>query len=397
MATLLTVLAGLLTAITLPLVLELLTVTSLFLFGPRRQRRAAGPVPRLTVVVPAHNEEGSIEDCVRSLLDSGRGMARVLVVAHNCGDATAQRAAHAGAELLVFNDIAARGKGHALRYGFKRALEGGAEAVLVVDADSIVSENLIPEVLRTLSEGAAAAQCRYEMHSGGDRARSRLAALAFRAFTYVRSAGRERMGLSAGISGNGFALTARLLEKVPYDALSVVEDLEYHIHMVMVGESVRFIENAVVSSYCASSSSGEASQQARWQGGRLWVARKWLLPLIGGIARGRLQLIEPVLDLAGLPMAFAVAALGAEFFIPLPWAHLYALVALGVLACHVIAAAWAGPDFAGTLLLLATAPFYILWKFRLMPKLLKASSTRATWVRTDRGSSISTPLRRDAA
>jgi len=134
------------------LVLELLTVTSLFLFGPRRQRRAAGPVPRLTVVVPAHNEEGSIEDCVRSLLDSGRGMARVLVVAHNCGDATAQRAAHAGAELLVFNDIAARGKGHALRYGFKRALEGGAEAVLVVDADSIVSENLIPEVLRTLSE-----------------------------------------------------------------------------------------------------------------------------------------------------------------------------------------------------------------------------------------------------
>jgi cellulose synthase/poly-beta-1,6-N-acetylglucosamine synthase-like glycosyltransferase len=392
---LLAVIGALLTAVTLPLVLELVAVTSLFLFVPKRRRRALGPVPRLTVVIPAHNEEGTIQDCVASLRDSARGTARILVVAHNSSDATAELAVQAGAELLVYNDIGARGKGHALRYGFDRALEGGAEAVLVIDADSVVSPNLIPEVLRSLSEGAAAAQCRYEMVSADKTTRGRIASLAFRAFTYVRSAGRDRLGLSAGISGNGFALTARLLAIVPYDAFSVVEDLEYHIHALMAGESVRFIESAVVSSYLPSSSSGKDSQQSRWQGGRLGVARKWLLPMIGGIARGQFRLIEPALDLAGLPMAFGVTALVAEAFVPLHWAQLYAVISLCVIAGHVIVAAWMGPDFPDTLWLLAMTPFYILWKIRLVPKFLKASSRRAAWIRTDRGSPAPSRLGRD--
>jgi cellulose synthase/poly-beta-1,6-N-acetylglucosamine synthase-like glycosyltransferase len=385
-----------LTAITLPLVIELLAVTSLFLFAPKRRRPALGPAPRLTVVIPAHNEEGCIQKCVESLLVSANGAARVFVIAHNCVDATAERATQAGAELMVYNDIGARGKGHALSYGFKAALEGGAEAVLVVDADSVVSPNLVPEVLQGLSQGAAAVQCRYEMLSPDHSTRGRLASLAFRAFTYVRSAGRARLGLSSGISGNGFALTARLLDKVPYDAFSVVEDLEYHIHTVMAGESVRYIESAIVTSYLPPSSAGEASQQSRWQGGRLCVARRWLLPLIGRIAQGQFRLIEPALDLAGLPMAFGVAALAAASLVPLHWVHLYAIVALCIVAAHVIAAAWAGSDFLGTLELLAMAPFYILWKFCLIPKFLKASSRRAAWIRTDRGSTVPSRLGPDS-
>jgi cellulose synthase/poly-beta-1,6-N-acetylglucosamine synthase-like glycosyltransferase len=395
MPMLLAIIGAFLTAITLPLILELFAVTSLFLFGPRRGRRGLCAVPRLTVIVPAHNEEGLIQDCVVSLFDSAQGAARVLVVAHNCTDATAELAINAGAEIMVLNDINAGGKGHALRNGFTRAIRDGAEAVLVIDADSIVSANLIPEVLQSLGEGAAAVQCRYEMMSADRSTRSLLAALAFRAFTYVRCAGRERLGLSAGISGNGFALTRRLLDKVPYQAFSVVEDLEYHIHMVMAGERVRFVDNAIVSSCFPASSVGESSQQSRWQGGRLSVARKWLPALIGRVAKGQFRLIEPALELAGLPMAFAVMLLAAELLIPLHWVRLYAVVSLCVIACHVIAAAWAGPDFRGTLRLLAKTPFYILWKLSLVPKLLKTSSRQAEWVRTDREPGVSNRLRRD--
>ena len=174
-----------------------------------------------------------------------------------------------------------------------------------------------------------------------------------------------------------------------------VEDLEYHVHTVMAGESVRFVETAVVSSYFPPSSSGEASQQSRWQGGRLCVAKKWLPQLIGRVARGQFRLIEPALDLAGLPMAFAVAALAAEALIPLHWVHVYVVASLCVIAGHVIAAAWAGPDFLGTLRVLATVPFYIFWKIRLVPKLLKASNRRAAWVRTDRGTPVPNQLGED--
>jgi cellulose synthase/poly-beta-1,6-N-acetylglucosamine synthase-like glycosyltransferase len=314
------------------------------------------------------------------------------VVAHNCSDATGQRAVQAGAELLLYNDIGARGKGQALRHGFKRALEGGAEAVLVVDADSVVSPNLIPEVLLRLSQGAAAVQCRYEMLSADQSARGRLASLAFRAFSYIRSAGRDRLGLSAGISGNGFALSAKLLNTVPYDAFSVVEDLEYHIHTVMAGERVSFIQSAVVSSHLPLSPSGEASQQSRWQGGRLSMARKYLPTLFGRILSGQFGLIEPALDLASLPLAFGVAVLLAEAFIPLHWVHLYVIIALSIIAAHVVAAAWAGPNFSATLQLLVMTPFYILWKFTLLPKLIKSSSRRAAWIRTDRGTPVPSRL-----
>ncbi len=388
MPTLLTVVGIVLTVITLPLILELLAVTGLFLLPSRRRSTATGPVPRLTVVIPAHNEENLIHACVESLLRSAQGAARVLVVAHNCSDATAERAVAAGAELMVYNDVEARGKGQALRHAFRDVLTEGAEAVLVVDADSVVTVNLIPQVLQELSEGAAAVQCRYEMLSADRSARGRLASLAFRAFCYIRSAGRDRLGLSAGISGNGFALSARLLDRVPYDAFSVVEDLEYHLHTVMAGESVRFIESAIVTSYLPVSSSGGVNQQSRWQGGRLWAARKYLPSLLRRIARGQFRLIEPTLDLAGLPLAFAAAALLVESFIPLHWVHAYVAAALCVIAAHVMAAAWAGPDRWGTVKLLARTPFYILWKLASVPKLLKNSSGRAAWIRTDRGTPI---------
>lgn len=386
---------AILTFMTLPLILELLLVTSSFLYLPKRRPCDVGKVPRLTVVIPAHNEETSIYDCVESLRDSARGTARILVVAHNCSDATVERASLAGAELLVYDDIGARGKGYALRIGFSRAIDEGAEAVLVVDADSVVSANLVPEVLRCLSEGASAVQCRYEMLCADQASRGRIATLAFRAFTYIRSAGRDRLGLSAGISGNGFALTARLLKIVPYDALSVVEDLEYHIHAVIAGERVRFIESAVVSSYFPSSTSGESSQQSRWQGGRLRVARKWLLPMIRGIVQGKIRLIEPALDLAGLPMALGTTVLLAELLLPIRWAQLYAVASLCIIAGHVMVAAWAGPDFSGTLRLLATTPFYIAWKIRLIPKFLKSASSGAAWIRTDRGTQTDIQLGKD--
>jgi cellulose synthase/poly-beta-1,6-N-acetylglucosamine synthase-like glycosyltransferase len=386
---LLTTLGAFLVAITLPLVLELLAVTAAFLLAPRwkhsrDEMEGGGKAPRLTVVVPAHNEEGLIAECVASLLVSAAENAKVLVIAHNCSDATAENAREAGADVLVYEDPGAKGKGHALRYGFEKALRDGAEAVLVVDADSTVSENLIPAVLDSFAEGAEAVQCRYEMRSATDKPKSRLASLAFRAFTFVRPVGRERLGLSAGIQGNGFGLTGALLARVPYDAFSVVEDLEYHIHLLLVGERVRFLEEAMVTSDGPASGAGESVQQSRWQGGRVRVAKMWLGPLLKQAVRGRMRLIEPMLDLAGLPMAFGVAALVAACFVPMLWVRLYAVISLSVVVTHVVAAAWAGPDVMGTLRVLAMAPVYILWKLRLVPGMLRASGARATWVRTER-------------
>jgi cellulose synthase/poly-beta-1,6-N-acetylglucosamine synthase-like glycosyltransferase len=381
--------------VTLPLVLELTLVTAASLLPARKRARElpASGFP-LAVVIPAHNEEFLIARCVRSVRESaahslGNSEVRVFVVAHNCADRTAEQANEAGAEVLVYNDLAARGKGFALRHGFDYALaNSAAQAVLVIDADSIVSDNLIPAVQNLLASGADAVQCRYEMESATDKPNGRLAALALRGFNVIRPRGRERLGLSAGIFGNGFALTRNLLREVPYGAFSVVEDLEYHISLVLAKKRVRFLESALVSATLPASQQGEQVQRSRWEGGRFHVARNQVGPLFGKLLRGRLRLFEPLVDLAGLPMAYGVFALLLALCIPVAGIRIYALASLLVVAAHVVIAAASGPDFLRTLGLLALAPFYIAWKLRLLPSILRGSKGKAAWVRTNRDSNF---------
>ena len=379
-------------AITLPLVLELLVVTVANLLPSGERVALPGTsAPALAVIVPAHNEEFLVVRTVASLLTSiqaAHSGARILVVAHNCSDATADRARQAGAEVLVYNDPTAVGKGFALRHGFQTALDSGAEAVMVVDADSIVSVNTIGEVEAAFRSGARVLQCRYEMFSTTDRSSTRLAALAIRGFNVIRQRGRARLGLSAGILGNGFAIAQPVLEAIPYDAFSVVEDLEYHLHLVMAGERVRYIEAAHISADFPESKAGESVQRSRWEGGRMGTARVWALPLLGKVLSGKIRLLEPLCDLAGLPLAYEVFAVLLTACVPLAWVRWYAAVSLCIILLHVLTAAWAGPDFLGTLRLLALSPLYILRKLWMIPGVLRGSSAKAAWVRTERDNTL---------
>jgi cellulose synthase/poly-beta-1,6-N-acetylglucosamine synthase-like glycosyltransferase len=379
-------------AVTLPLVLELAMVT----FPNLLPFRAPDPGNRgvkdfgknLAIIVPAHNEELLVSRCVKSLRASAGPDLPIYVVAHNCTDLTAANARTAGADGLVYNDPTAVGKGFALRYGFAHALAAGADAVMVVDADSIVSQNTVASVLESFAFGAKVVQCRYEMVSTTEKTSTRLAELAFRAFNVVRPRGRERLGFSAGILGNGFAIERTVLETIPYDAFSVVEDLEYHLHLVMAGIRVRYINHALISADFPESRAGESIQRSRWEGGRMLTARVWALPILGRIGKGRIRLFEPLCDLTGLPLAFGVFFLVLSACLPLAWSRWYAAISLLIVAGHVITAAWVGPDFVKTLGLLALSPVYILRKLLMIPGVLRGSSAKAAWVRTERNNTL---------
>ena len=381
--------------LTLPLVLELTLVTAANLLptrrpDPKRQslREETACAFTLVIVVPAHNEELLVGRTVSSLRASTGAADKIFLIAHNCTDTTAARASAAGATVLEYNDPDAKGKGFALRYGFTQALAAGADAVMVVDADSVVSPNTVSEVRDAFEAGARVVQCRYAMESASGRSSTRLAALAIRGFNVIRPLGRERLGLSCGILGNGFAIARTVLETIPYDAFSVVEDLEYHLHLVIAGERVRYLNRARISADFPESRAGEAVQRSRWEGGRLLTARRWALPLAGKILGGRLRLLEPLCDLTGLPLAFGVFAFLVAVCLPLPWLRWYAAVSLVVVLVHVLVAAWAGPEFLKTLQLLAMTPLYIVRKLWMIPGVLRGSSAKAAWVRTERDNTL---------
>ena len=378
--------AAVLVLLTLPVIAELALLTLASLLPRRTPAWSSGAgAMNLAVIIPAHNEELLIASCVDSLKASaGAGNTRIIVVAHNCSDRTAARAAEAGAEVLVCNNPLAKGKGAALSAGFAYATAQGMDATLVVDADSTVSRNMIGTVRAAITHGAEAVQCRYEMDSSAKRPATRLTALAFRGFNVVRPTGRARLGLSAGIVGNGFAVRQALLAQDAYNSLSVVEDLEFHLRLVLSGKQVRFLEDAKVSSALPTSKQGQTTQRSRWEGGRAHAARTWLLPLLKQLTRGRLRVLEPMLELTSLPLGYAVFVLLIAGCFPLVWLRMYALLAFAVIGFHVLTAAWSGSDFAGDMRILARVPGYILWKIFMLPQLLRSSRAEAVWVRTDR-------------
>jgi cellulose synthase/poly-beta-1,6-N-acetylglucosamine synthase-like glycosyltransferase len=371
---------------TLPLLVELL-VLSVAALWPRahveHEEPETEPMP-ITVLIPAHNEEALIGRCLRSVLVAADSDTEVLVIAHNCTDATAARAQAAGAKVLVLNDPGETGKGSALNRGFAAALAGRSQAVLVIDADSVVDTGLIAAVRKKLQNGARALQCRYEVHNSHDSQRTMLMTLAFSGVNVIRPRGRARLGLSAGILGNGFALHRQVLTQIPYDAQSVVEDLEYHLALIKSGIRVEFIDSAAVRGEMPVSTTGARAQRARWEGGRLRMVRKWALSLLDGVFRGRVGQIEPVLDLISFPIATEVILLLIAVCLPVSWLRLYSVGAFAVLLFHVTAAAISGPGLWTSMKALPIIPSYILWKLWILPEIWRTSRSNAAWVRTER-------------
>lgn len=348
---------------------------------------------RFDVIVPAHNELAVIERVIASLkrMDWPQDRYQVVVVADNCTDATAAVAAAAGAHVIERRDPQRRGKGYALDFAFKSSrARGWADAVVVIDADAEVSTNLLEAFARRIERGADAVQAHYGVSNTAASWRTRLLSIAKAAFHIVRSRARERLGLSCGIRGNGWAVTHRLLDRVPYRAFSLTEDLEYGIDLGFAGYRVSYADEAHADAEMVSGEKDARKQRQRWERGRFQLIHTKTLPLLLAAVRQRSRVcLDLALDLMVLPLSYVVlnvlallvlAGLATAWhpgFQPWLWVGAACVAALVV---HILRG-WqlSGAGLRG-LADLVRAPFFLLWKLAVM--LRRRDSTE--WVRTKR-------------
>lgn len=376
----------------LPLFFDLLISILGNLRKPRTLHGVAEQAVRLAVVIPAHDEATMIARTVRSLLAAGCSPAEdkgvpVYVVAHNCTDATADVARATGAHVVELRNPRAQGKGAALRYGFEAASRAGANAFLVVDADSVASTNLIAATRAAIEAGAEATQCRYELEmpaTKGFHPMARLRVLAFRGINVLRARGRANLGFSAGLFGNGFSVTAATLDRVPFTADSICEDIEYHIKLTCAGISVNWVEDATVLGPLSAPGAAQASQEARWEGGRFHVASRSVGPLFKAAIGGNWRALEMLAEAWSLPLSRGIMTLLLTAFLPVPWLHAFAFACAGITLIDVIEAAFLGPEPWLDMAALATSPLHIAWKAFITPLVLRQTRKRAAWARTRR-------------
>jgi 1,2-diacylglycerol 3-beta-glucosyltransferase len=363
---------------------------------------------RFVIVVPAHNEAFGITDTIVSLraVDYPRHAFRVVVIADNCTDDTAAVARAAGAQVIERTDDGRRSKGFALSDVLPQVLDDPwADAVMVVDADSIVSANVLALAAGRIAAGEHALQIRYGVRNTDDSWRTRLLSIAFACFHDLRSAGREELGLSCGLRGNGMVFTRHALTVAPHRAASLVEDLEHGLDLADVGIRVAYVGGASVLAEMPNNEDGAGSQRDRWEQGRAQFRPRALATLRKGLRSADRVRVDLAMDVLVPPLgtvamlcvgSMSTAMLASTLRRRTDFSVIPAAVGVGGLAVHVVE----GWRISGTgrhgLSALGHVPGYVFWKMarRNAAKATAtdpASADAGAWVRTARNHEVASP------
>ena len=130
-------------------------LTTFMVARPRPDRSGAGSFqkPSVTVVIPARNEAGNIEEIMRRVPDMGKETELIFVEGHSADDTLTaienaiRKYSHRTCRLLR---QAGKGKGDAVRLGFEAAT---GEVLMILDADMTVPPEDLPRFCDALVGG----------------------------------------------------------------------------------------------------------------------------------------------------------------------------------------------------------------------------------------------------
>lgn len=363
------------------------------LFPARRSApTASGSCPRFTVLMPAHDEEAIIARSIAAIMPQLPPSGRLLVVADNCSDDTAQIAVRAGAEVTIRHDLTRIGKGYALAHGVQSLASDPPQVVIVIDADC----EAMPGSLTLLAERCGATgrpmQARYTMLAPPSPSTAdKVSRLAWTIKTFVRPQGSAHLGWPCQLMGSGMALPFDILRQCDLATGHLAEDQKLGADFALAGRLPSFCPEVEIVSQLPQGETGKRQQRTRWEHGHLAIIGEFFLPLTGhAVAKRSLRLLAFTLDLCTPPLTLLAMSLMLMAGINLAWFAITGVagplvIASGVLACFVgaIAAAWW--RFAQEIISwreLAAGPAYCLLK---IPSYVRFFiHRRIDWVRTER-------------
>jgi len=344
------------------------------------------------VVMPAHDEAEVIGASVRALLGDLPDQVRVLVVADNCADNTAELARAAGADVLERNDSARRGKGFALTFAADYLRSRAPDVFVVLDADCRMDRASIRALVDAAAKGRPAQAINLLRPDRAAPPLVQISTFAFMLKNLVRQRGLQRLTGRVHLTGTGMGMPFALFQGSREVQSSIVEDLAMGLELAEAGHAPTLVENATVWS-SSSTEKGTLTQRRRWEGGFLATALRQGPREIGrGLRHGSLSAVFAGLDLMVPPLALFAFLHAAVLTVALlltavsgaSWWPVAVQVGLLAAALAAIALAWVreGREYI-SLSVLAQLPVYVLWK---LPMYLKFARRGAPgeWLRTGR-------------
>jgi cellulose synthase/poly-beta-1,6-N-acetylglucosamine synthase-like glycosyltransferase len=359
----------------------------------RARRILPGAVlPSMAVVVPAHDEEAGIRETLLAIRTHLTEHERLVVVADNCTDSTAEIATACGAEVCVRMDPEHRGKGYALDFGIRHLLAAPPQVVVIVDADCMPA----PGALELLSHEAfrlgRPVQALYMMKAPpGAGLTTRIASFAWTIKNLVRPLGLASLGWPCQLMGTGMAFPWKLISTTSLGNGHLVEDMMLGLSLAERSYAPVFCPGALITSFFPSSTDGLKSQRYRWEHGHLsLITNNAPKALLRAVRTCNWPLAALAIDLMILPLALLILVLGLTLIVA-AWLRMHGGMSLPLslslnLICVIVASVmlcwWKFGRDNVTLFDLCRAFGYVLWKTPLYLHFFV--KRQIVWVRSDR-------------
>lgn len=231
---------------------------------------------RYDFLIVARNEDKVIGDLIDSIHQQSypKELIRIFVLADNCTDQTAANAKAHGAITFINQVPNHVGKGIALKslIAHRNNYPGTpSDAVFFFDADNIVDSEFTSR-MNDAYQGDDTILIGYRGSKNfASNATSMGSSIIFFREGHFLHHARNRLGFSTHINGTGFMLSNAIISLEPWEAFSLIEDVEFTILQLIKERQVIFVRQAKY--YDEQPISGEVSfkQRLRWIKGGIQI------------------------------------------------------------------------------------------------------------------------------
>ncbi len=240
--------------------------------------------PKVTILIPAHNEEKVIKYTLDAMLELEypEDKLDILVINDGSMDSTeeiVQSFADRDSRVRLYNVVkgeGGRGKSRALNLGLAQT---NSEFIAVYDADNTPDRSalryLMAQLLRDSSMGAALGK--FRTVNKKRNVLTRFINIETLSFQSILQAGRWKMFKIATLPGTNFVIRRDLLDRLEgWDEQAITEDSELSLRVYQKEYRIKYVPYSITYEQEPEKLSTWVKQRTRWVRGNNYVSRKFL-------------------------------------------------------------------------------------------------------------------------
>jgi biofilm PGA synthesis N-glycosyltransferase PgaC len=235
--------------------------------------------PKITLLIPAHNESVSIKRTIISILENNYPNREIIIIDDHSTDDTFEQASEFEKKgfIRIFQRKEGKGsKAAAINFG---AVYATGDILMIMDGDTLIERNVLKEIAKYMDDpNVTAVAGNVRILSGDDGINNILTKCQSYEYVVAFELGRRVrniMNILVIIPGAFGAFRKETAKKVGlYDKDTITEDFDLTIKVFKTGGKVVFISDAIAWTFCPTTWKGWFRQRLRWTHGQMATLSK---------------------------------------------------------------------------------------------------------------------------